>query len=126
MKAFLLSFSRLALPEHVQVILTKSQAVSTWLAPFPYSAIILSKLNAIELSAIFRTYLGEAWFIVTELSQESCDGFLPKQCWDYINNPYGSWSQELLAGIEAMALKSPKPPMLPELPALMTRKKDGV
>jgi hypothetical protein len=105
MKAFLLSHSSLATPEYIRSVLNTSHAVTTWISPFPYSAIVLSNLTVDELSAIFRTHLGETWFILAELSAYTCNGYLPGQCWDYVNDPIGSWSEQILAQLESTTKK---------------------
>lgn len=97
MNSYLFTYSNLAAPETVHGILSSTQAVSTWISPFPYAAIVLSNLTARELTAILSMHLPQVWFVVAELTSESCNGILPLEFWDYVTNPYGAWSKKLFA-----------------------------
>lgn len=117
MKAFLFSYSALAQPEYVHNVLNTTRAIATWVTPFPYSAIVVSDLTVNELTAVFQTHMGEAWFIIVELAAGSCNGILPKQFWEYVENPLNAWTKKIMAQFEASkppAILSP-PPMI-ELP----------
>jgi hypothetical protein len=108
MNAFLFCHSAIMKPDEVRSILNKTKAVATWISPFPYSTIVVSELTVVELAAIFRTHLGETWFVVAELEKSSCDGLLPEQCWRYISDPFGSWSAKVLAHFQQSLTASPE------------------
>lgn len=87
MKAFLLSFSPALLVNHVHTVLNGSNSVETWLSPFPFSAIIVSRLTTSELAAVFHSHFGNNLFIVTEATSQNTSGWLHAEFWEYINNP---------------------------------------
>jgi hypothetical protein len=118
MKAFLFCHSALMKPDEVRSILDKTAAVVTWISPFPYSAIVLSELTVAELTAIFRTHLGQTWFIVAALENSSVDGLLPEQCWHYINDPVESWVAHLLARFQKSLTTSTGPSLGPPISTL--------
>ncbi len=100
MKAFLLCHSNVASPEYVQAVLSSSRAVTTWVAPFPYSAIVISELTLNELTAVVETHLSGSWFLLTELSGTNSNGLLPQQLWTYVQEPSQAWQHRVLAEIE--------------------------
>ena len=86
MKSYLITYSQMCPDWHAQAILNETNAVATWVQPFPYAAILLSSLNAYDLGAVLRARLGETWFLVTELNRGTVDGFLPGNLWQFVNN----------------------------------------
>lgn len=95
MKAYLFTYSSLCPPWQAQAAMNDTKAVETWAQPFPNAAIIVSKLNAYDLGAIFRRRLGEAWFLITELSRETVDGYLPGNLWSMVNDAEIAWQPQL-------------------------------
>ena len=93
MKAYLFAYSQAWTQAEVHAILNHTQAVETWIAPFPYAAILVSNLNAQDLGAVLHRRLSDAWFVVTELNPASVDGWLPSNLWSYVNQPGQAWSQ---------------------------------
>ena len=93
MKAYLFAYSQAWTQAQVHTILNHTQAVETWIAPFPYAAILISNLNAQDLGAVLHRRLSDAWFVVTELNPASVDGWLPSNLWSYVNQPGQAWSQ---------------------------------
>ena len=87
MKPYLFAYSQRCPAWYAQGILNETNAVTTWIQPFPNAAIVLSKLEARELGAIFRERLGETWFVVGQLTPRSVDGLLPRNLWEFINSP---------------------------------------
>lgn len=100
MKAFLLCHSSIASPEYVQAVLSSTRAVTTWVAPFPYSAIVISELTLNELTGVMEVHLNGSWFLLTELSSTNSNGLLPEQLWTYVQEPSQAWRQGVLAEIE--------------------------
>ncbi|MYE13509.1 MAG: hypothetical protein F4X99_18020 [Gammaproteobacteria bacterium] len=90
MKPYLFTYSPLCPPLLAQAILNDTNAVVTWVQPFPHAAIVLSSLAARDLAAVFRGRLGETWFVVTEVNRATIDGYLPANLWDLMNNPQGA------------------------------------
>jgi hypothetical protein len=120
-KAFLFAHSSATPPESVYEILNSTRAVSTWASPFPYSAILLSNLSVSELSAVLQTHLYGIWFILIEATSENCNGWLPAQFWEYINDPGKAYSAKLFADLAKAYMASPQLPRkgLPSLQDLL-------
>ena len=87
MKAYLLTYSQLCSPARAYTVLNATNAIKTWIAPFPYAAILVSDLGTQELGAILRQHLGNVWFLVTEINHQVVDGWLPGNLWKYVNDP---------------------------------------
>ena len=99
MKSHLFTFSQACTQAHVHAVLNNTEGVQTWIAPFPYSAILVSKLNAQDLSAILRDRLPNVWFMVAEMDPQAVNGWLPGDLWEYVNDPQKAWSQQLIRTI---------------------------
>ncbi|WP_139369667.1 hypothetical protein [Xanthomonas axonopodis] len=95
MKAFLLSFSALLNANHVHAVLNSSNAVDTWVSPFPFSAIVVSRLTAIELGAVFHSHFGDTLFMLVEATAWNTSGWLPPEFWEYVNSPHAAWSKNV-------------------------------
>ena len=52
MKSYLLTYSQAYTPTQVQYLLNDTHAVETWVTPFPYAAILLSRLDVHDLAAV--------------------------------------------------------------------------
>ena len=99
MKAYLFAYSQAWTQAEVHAILDDTQAIKTWIAPFPYAAILISNLNSRALGAVLHRRLSDAWFVVTELNPASVDGWLPSNLWNYVNQPGQAWSQNLFENL---------------------------
>ena len=100
MKSHLFTFSQLCTQKHVHEVLNHTEGVQTWIAPFPYSAILVSKLSAQDLSAILRERLpNNMWFMVAEMDPQAVNGWLPGNLWGYVNDPQKAASGELIRTI---------------------------
>lgn len=95
MKAYLFTYSNLCPPLQAQAILNNTAAVTTWAQPFPNAALLVSNLNAKDLAAVLRGWLGETWFLVTELNVGSVDGYLPGNLWQFINSAQIPWQPQI-------------------------------
>ena len=87
MKPYLFTYSATCSQSGVHAILNATDAIEDWIAPFPYSAILVSDLDTRELGAILRRLLNGAWFVVTQIDGQLTDGWLPGDFWQYVNNP---------------------------------------
>ena len=74
MKSYLLNHSEACTPEYVQRVLNDIRAAETWMTPFPYAAILISRLDVRDLAAVIRERLPGVWFMVTELNGGSVRG----------------------------------------------------
>ncbi len=101
MKPYLFAYSQACPQAHAHAVLNDSQGVDTWVAPFPYAAILVSRLNTQDLSAILRDRLPGVWFMVTELDPKSVNGWLPGNLWEYVNDPQKAWTRNLLKGLSS-------------------------
>ena len=106
MKSYLLSHSGACAPEHVQQVLNDIRAVETWITPFPYAAILISRLDVGDLAAVIRERLPGVWLMLTELNGRSVQGWLPANLWEYVNDPLKARSKKLFSGV---APPSPPP-----------------
>ena len=93
MKPFLFAYSQACHQAHAHAVLNDTQGVDTWVAPFPYAAILISRLDTQDLSAVLRDRLPGVWFMVTEMNPQSVNGWLPGNLWEYVNDPRQAWSQ---------------------------------
>ena len=87
MKAYLFAYSQAWTQAQVHAVLNDTNAIETWIAPFPSAAVLISDLSAQDLGAVLHRRLSDAWFIVTELNPASVDGWLPNNLWSYVNQP---------------------------------------
>ena len=104
MKTYLFAYSQMCAQAQVHAFLDDTNAIKTWIAPFPYAAILVSDLDVQDLGAILHKRLSDAWFIVTEMDRQHVDGWLPGNLWTYVNKPEQAESRGLLRQL------SPPPP----------------
>ena len=109
MKSYLLTYTQAGTPAHVQHVLNDTRAVETWVAPFPYAAILISKLNTQDIAAVLRDRLPGIWFMVTELKSDTVQGWLPGNLWKYVNDPQHAWSRNMFAGLVGPSSESSRP-----------------
>lgn len=109
MKAHLVAYGQACTPQQVHHLLNDIQAVVTWVSPFPYAAILVSGLDVNDLAAVLRERLPGVWFMVTELRGDSVQGWLPKELWDYVNDPSRESLRQLFAGLGTPRLGQPPP-----------------
>ena len=107
MKSYLLNHSEACTPEHVQQVLNDTRAVETWVTPFPYAAILISRLDVRDLAAVIRERLPKVWLMVTELNGGAVQGWLPGDLWEYVNDPQKAWSRKLFSGMVPPPTPSP-------------------
>lgn len=99
MKSYLFTFSQACTQTQAHDVLNNTEAVQTWIAPFPYAAILVSNLDAQDLSATLRERLPNVWFVVAEMDPQTVNGWLPGNLWEYVNDPQKAWSQKLIRTI---------------------------
>ena len=99
MKSYLFTYGQACTQAQVHDVLNDTEGVQTWVAPFPYSAILISMLNVHDLSAILRNRLPDVWFMVTEVDHQAVNGWLPGDFWEYVNAPQKVGSQQLFRAI---------------------------
>ena len=97
MKAYLFAYSQACVQSQLHAVLNDTAGVETWVAPFPYAAILVSKLSATDLGAVLRGRLPGAWLMVTEVNARTVDGWLPRDLWKYVNNPVEASTTGLFA-----------------------------
>ena len=74
MKSYLFTFSQPCTPAQAHDVLNNTEGIQTWIAPFPYSAILVSRLNSQDLSATLRERLpNDVWFMVTEMDPQTVE-----------------------------------------------------
>ena len=105
-KPYLLTYTQAVTPAYVQHVLNDTEAVATWVAPFPYAAILISKLDIQDLAAVLRDRLPGIWFMVAELKGDTVQGWLPGNLWEYVNDPQQAWSRNLFAELAASSSES--------------------
>lgn len=109
MKAYLLAYGHALTQAQVHALLNETSAVEMWIAPFPSAAILASNLNAQDLGAVLHRRLSDSWFIVTEISPDSVDGWLPGNLWSYVNQPAQAWSRNLFENLPPPQQTRPDP-----------------
>ena len=87
MNSYLLTYSQACLQAQMHNILNTTPEIDTWVAPFPYAAILVSRLNVRDLSNVLRLRLPGVWFMVTEVNGQNVDGWLPGDLWLYTTDP---------------------------------------
>ena len=97
MKSYLFTYGQACTQAYAHAILDATQAIDTWVAPFPYAAILVSRLDVQDLASVLRGRLPDVWFMVTEVNPQSVNGWLPADLWLYVNNPYEAWSKKIFA-----------------------------
>lgn len=107
MNSYLFAYSQACTPAQVQFVLNDTQAVDTWVAPFPYAAILLSELSVRDLGAVLHDRLPGVWFMITETHSHSVQGWLPQNLWEYVNAPHQARYRKLA---EALVSPPPQPP----------------
>ena len=107
MKSYLLSHGEACTPEHVQRVLNDTREVETWVTPFPYAAILISRLDVRDLATVIRERLPGVWLMVTELNGGAVQGWLPGDLWEYVNDPQKAWSRKLFSGMVPPPAPSP-------------------
>lgn len=112
MKAYWLSCNTALSFDFVVGVLNGSQAIETWVSPYPGSAIVISRLSLNELTAVFHSHLQEIWFVLIEISNANTNGWLPGEFWDHINDPASAWRKKVFGGIFA-GINQPKKTGLP-------------
>lgn len=110
MKAYLLTYSQTGIPTHIHRILDDTKAIETWVAPFMYAAILISKLDVHDLSGVLRPRIPDVWFVVTELNASAVQGWLPADFWEYVNNPEQAVSRNLFTELAKPSIESPPNP----------------
>ena len=98
MKSYLFTYSQACTQAHAHAILDATQAIDTWVAPFPHAAILVSRLDVQDLTNVLRGRLPNLWFMVTEMKGQSTNGWLPGDLWLYVNDPYQAWTKKMFAG----------------------------
>ena len=97
MKSYLFTYSQACTQARAHAILDATQAIDTWVAPFPYAAILVSRLNVQDLTNVLHGRLPDVWFMVTEVNRQSANGWLPGDLWLYVNDPYEAWAKKIFA-----------------------------
>ena len=97
MKSYLFTYSQAYTQAYVHGILNATQAIDTWVAPFPYAAILVSRLDVQDLGNVLRGRLPNMWFMVTEMNRQCVDGWLPGDLWLYATDPHDAWAKKIFA-----------------------------
>lgn len=87
MKSYLVTYSQACTQAQMHTILNTTHGIDTWVAPFPYAALLVSRLNVQDLSNVLRARLPGVWFMVTEVNGQNVDGWLPGDLWLYATDP---------------------------------------
>lgn len=86
-KSYLLAYSdSLGTRDEIKECLSGLDVIDTWRFDMPYTFYVISDNSANEISQAIRDSLGNGRFIITEISSENKQGWLPKETWYLINN----------------------------------------
>ena len=86
MKPFLFAYSQLCPDVLAHDVLNRTNAVATWVQPFPNAAIVISTLEARELGPVLHEHLGDTWFLLSEIHPAAVQGWLPANIWQFVNH----------------------------------------
>ncbi len=86
MTPYVFAYSSLCADHVADAILNDTEAVTTWVRPFPHAAVVLSNLALSDLSAVLHKRLGETWFLLSPIPPGQADGWLPMNVWSFVNH----------------------------------------
>ena len=87
MHAYLLSHGAACTPREVHSVLNGIDTIRTWIAPFPYAAVVICTDTVHALTTKIRAHLPDMWFLLAELDRTNTQGWLPANLWDFVNAP---------------------------------------
>lgn len=87
MKNFLLSFNVAQIdPSIVMTKIKISPEIADWLLLTSGFLIVKTDLAVTDLCARIRGSFPQLHFLAVELSDNSCDGWMPQAVWDFVSN----------------------------------------
>lgn len=91
LKSYLLVFNLLGISrEDLLNYMDTRPEIKNWFAVLPTAIFIISESDAHSLSVLLHSYLGDSYFVITEVPNSKNDGWLNKEAWDFINDPKSS------------------------------------
>ena len=85
---FLLAFNALTLTAGaMKDFMDGRQEILNWYSILPGQIFLVSDNSVQQLGHLFRTFFPRQLFIVTAVDPQASDGWLPKDVWDFINQP---------------------------------------
>ena len=87
-KVILLGFNPHSLSrDRVTSFLNQSPISRNWITILPGQLFFLATVSIMDAATILRAQFPDEFIFVAEVNQYTCDGWLPKDVWDFINNP---------------------------------------
>ncbi|MBX9657081.1 MAG: hypothetical protein K2X00_00830 [Nitrospiraceae bacterium] len=91
MKVYLLTFNYdLAPRQTVLDYLDTRREVLNWYAFLQGSVFLVSRSSIIDMETLFAIRFPNVFFVIIEVSAGKCGGWLPKQTWEFVNQPKSS------------------------------------
>ncbi len=91
MKPYLFSFNAtMGTRQQVLDFLDTLPQVLNWYAPLPQSVILISDSPMQKLSELIHNHYPMSFFIITEIVDKANNGWLPREAWEFINDPKSS------------------------------------
>jgi hypothetical protein len=88
LKVFLVGFDPLKLSRDALTAYFDSHpSIHNWVAFLPGQVFVVSDQSVNFVSDIVRRQFPSAFVFVSEVRSLTCDGWLPQQIWEFINNP---------------------------------------
>ena len=94
MKTYLFTYSTMCSEFQAQSILNETNAVATWVQPFPNAVLLASDLSVQDLAAVLRERLGTTWFLISEMTSTTVNGLLPANLWEFVNKARIPWQPQ--------------------------------
>jgi hypothetical protein len=74
--------------EEVRVFLDSRPEIKNWVCYLPHSYLVITDLSPRDLSLLFLRFAGEkSMFMVINLTESICEGWMPKAAWDLVREP---------------------------------------
>lgn len=92
-KVYLIGFnSQVIRRDELTGYLEQSPLFENWMSLLPGQVFAVSAYQLYEVSSSLRERFSGQFLFVAEVNQMTCDGWMPKDIWEFINNPKPSYS----------------------------------
>jgi hypothetical protein len=73
--------------EKVISLFNQSPVFLNWITILPGQIFFVSTLTVAEAALLLRSLFPSQFVFVAEVGQANCDGWMPREIWNFINNP---------------------------------------
>jgi hypothetical protein len=97
LRVFVLNFDPSSLPrEKITEVLTENPLYLNWIRFLPGQFFFVSKSLVNDVTAPLHERFPTDYIFVTEVFPNTCNGWMPKEIWNFINNPSSAKGTTLL------------------------------